>query len=87
MWRKVTLNIVEMPPCGGFLYLVVARCDLSGWVEVRSLRYKTMRAVVKFIWEKIVCRYKVFGRLVVNGGKENTGAVEELTTRYGIHRI
>ena len=46
-----------------------------------------MHSVAKFIWEEIVCRHGLFGRLVVDGGKENAGAVQELTTRYGIHRV
>jgi hypothetical protein len=87
MWQKVCLDIVYMPVIGGFKYMVLARDDLSGWVEGRPLREKTAAAVARFLWEDIVCRFGLYGRLVIDGGSENKSVVSELTKKYGIRRI
>lgn len=87
MWQKVCLDIVYMPNIGGYKYLVLARDDLSGWVEGRPLREKTAPAVARFLWEDIVCRFGLYGRMVVDGGTENKAMVKQLTEKYGIRRI
>jgi hypothetical protein len=61
-----------MPLCEGKNYLVVAREDLSGWVEAR---------------EDVVCRHGCFRRLVINGGLENKGQVTAFTKKYSIERV
>lgn len=87
LFQKVGLDVVHMPPCMGYLYIVLARCDLSGWVEGRTLRKADSLAVAKFMWEDIICRHGCFGRLVVDGGRENLGVAEALAARYGIKRV
>lgn len=87
MWQKVCLDIVYMPKVRGFKYLVLARDDLSGWVEGRPLKERLARNVARFIWDDIICRFGLYGKLVVDGGTENKEVVEELTARYGIRRI
>ena len=87
IWEKIGLDIVHMQAVQGKTYLVVARDDLSGWVEARPLAKATAQAVAKFIWEDIVCRHGVFDKLIVDGGPENKGLVKEFARRYGIKRI
>ena len=86
-WEKVGVDIVHMQPVQGKTYLVVARDDFSGWVEARPLARATSKAVAKFLWEDVVCRHGVFGRLIVDGGPENKGLVTEFARRYGIKRV
>ena len=87
LFQKVGLDVVYMPPCMGFNFIVLARCDLSGWVEGRALRKADSPAVAKFMWEDIICRHGCFGRLVIDGGRENLGVAEALAARYGIKRV
>lgn len=87
LWQKVGLDVVYMPPCEGFRYLVVARCDLSDWVEAKPLRTLSSRAVADFLWEDVICRPGCFGKLIIDGGSENKEAVVELAQRYGIKRV
>ena len=87
LWQKVGLDVVYMPLCEGFRFLVVARCDLSSWVEAKPLRILSSRAVADFLWEDAICRHGCFGKLVIDGGSENEEAVAELTQRYGIKRV
>ncbi len=76
-----------MPPCKGYRFLVVAHCDLSGWVEVKPLRTLSSRAVAEFLWEDIICCHGCFGKLIIDRGLENKDAVAELVERYGIKRV
>ena len=87
MWQKVCLDIVYMPNVRGYKYLVIARDDLSGWIEGRPLKQKLAKHVGRFIWEDIICRFGLYGKLVVDGGRENMEFVKELTDKYGIKRI
>lgn len=87
LFHKIGLDVVHMPPSIGFHFFVLARCDLSGWVEGRALRKANSMAVAKFMWEDIICRHGCFGKLVVDGGPENLGFAEALARRYGIKRI
>jgi hypothetical protein len=87
LWEKVGLDVTYMPPDRGKSFLVVARDDLSGWVEARALPDVKSWRVAKFLWEDVICRHGCFGKLVVDGGPENKAVVEEITTRYGIKRV
>ena len=87
MWQKVCVDIVYMPRVKGFKYLVLARDDLSGWVEGRPLREKEAKGVARFLFKDIVCRFSLYGKLIVNGRTENKSLVAEITKRYGIRRI
>jgi hypothetical protein len=87
MWMKVGLDVTYMPNDGGKKALVVAREDLSGWPEARALSHATAEEVADFIWEEIICRHGVFGRLVIDGGPENQGIAAAFVKKYGIERI
>lgn len=87
LWAKVTLNVTYLPNDGGKKYLVAARKDFSGWPEARALTDATAEAVTDFIFKEIVCRHRLFGKLVVDGGPENKGAVEVFRKKYGIQRV
>ena len=87
LWQKVGLEMVYMPLCEGFYFLVIARCDSFGWVEAKPLSTLSSRAAADFLWEDVICRHWCFGKLVIDGGSENKEAVAELTRRYGIKRV
>jgi len=87
LFEKIGLDVIHMPPCKGKNYLVVARDDLSGWVEARALLSANSAAIADFLWEDVVCRYGCFGRLVVDRGPKNKGWVKAFTRKYGIKRV
>ena len=66
---------------------MVARCDLSGWVEAKPLRTLSFWAVTDFLWEDVICRHGCFGKLIIDGGSENKEAVAELARRYKVKRV
>lgn len=87
LWRRVNLDVVHMTPAHGKKYLVLARCDLSGYLEIAALAKATFRNILKFIKTDILCRHGMFERLVVDGGPENRGLAEELEKHFGIHVV
>jgi hypothetical protein len=87
LWEKVGLDVTYMPTDGGKKALVIARDDLSGWPEAKALANATAEEVATFLWEEVVCRHGVFGRLVIDGGPENQGFATAFTKKYGIERV
>ena len=84
LFTKLYIDVWYPPPCEGKKGLVVCRDDLSGWVEARALSAVNAQSVAKFIWEDVICRHGVFGRMVVDGGGEFKGEVIEILQKYGI---
>lgn len=87
LWEKVGLDVVHMPPSGGYRYIVFARDDLSGWVEGRALTAATSTTVAKFLLEEVIARHGCPGKVVVDGGSENKGFVVELLERMKVKRV
>ena len=87
LFEKVAVDVVKMPKSGSFGYIVVAREDLSGWVEARALKNATSAAVAQFLWEDVITRFGIIGCLVHDGGPENKKWVTDLMALYGIPRI
>ena len=87
MWQKMAVDVVHMPLRENKNYLVVARDDFSGWPEARALSAATSMAVVRFLYEDVICRHGCFQRLVLDGGPENKDVVDDLAQRYRIRRI
>jgi len=87
LFEKIGLDVIYMPPCKGKNYLVVARDDLSRWVEARALSSANSAAITNFLWEDVVCYHRCFRRLVVDKGPKNKGWVKAFTKKYGIKRV
>jgi len=54
MFTKVHIDIMHMPVARGYRYIVLARDDLSKYVEGRALRQASAQAVARFVMEDIV---------------------------------
>ena len=87
LFEKVALDVVKMPRRRGVGYVVVAREDLSGWAEARALKNADSKAVARFLWEDVITRHGLFGRMILDGGPENKRYTEGLLQLYGIERI
>jgi len=86
MWKKVAINLVLMPPVNNHKYLALLRDDLSGWMEAKPLANKGTAGVAKSLWE-VICRFGIFGKLIVDGGTEFKDEVEALAKKYDVHRV
>jgi hypothetical protein len=84
---KWAVDVVHMPSAEGYNHLVLAREDISGWVEGRSLRSTKSRSVARFLYEDVICRHGVCRYLVNDGGPENRLWTEILMETYGIQNV
>ena len=79
VWEKVGVDVVYMPLSEeGFGFLVIARDDLSGWIEARALVSANSMSVAKFIHEEVICRHGCPRSIVIDNGPENQGVTEDL---------
>ncbi|KAL2631086.1 hypothetical protein R1flu_015772 [Riccia fluitans] len=68
----------------GMRYLVLAREELSNYVEGRALRSKATEGVCRFILEDIFYRYGSVGRLRADRGELDTIEARQFFDCYGI---
>lgn len=87
IFSKVSVDLVSMPPQGGFTCIVLARDDLSGWVEAQALKDKGAKTVAAFLWEMIISRGVVPGQVTTDQGGEFKGEFAEALRRYNIPQI
>ncbi|KAL3686530.1 hypothetical protein R1sor_009104 [Riccia sorocarpa] len=79
------VDLVMMPPgMWGMKYFVLAREDLSNYVEGRALRSKTPKGICRFILEDIVCSYGSISSIRADRGDLDTGEAHDLFQRYGM---
>jgi hypothetical protein len=79
------IDLVAMPlGIWGMKHLVLAREELSNFVEGRALRTKGTEGVCRFILEDIVCRYGSIGRIRADRGELNADEAKIFFRRYGI---
>jgi hypothetical protein len=86
MWKKVAIDLVSMPAVNNYRYLALLRDDLSGWVEAKPLTTKEAKGVAKFLWE-VICRFGIFGSLIVDGGREFMGEVTKILEKYKVKHV
>ena len=87
IWEKWGLDVVHMPSWKGYQYMVLARDDLSGWVEGRALRHANSANISDFLRTEVICRHGLFGRLVVDGGPENKEKVDEAIELLSLQKV
>jgi hypothetical protein len=87
IFTKTYIDILKMPSGNGMKHLVLARDDLSRYVEGRALRSASAKAMAKFFWEDLYCRYGAIGQIVTDNGPEVKGAFQQLLQQVDIPQI
>jgi transposase InsO family protein len=87
LFSKVYIDIMLMPKSKGYRYIVAARDDLSRAAEGRALKKATAKALAKFFWEQIYCRYGAVIQVVTDNGSEVKGAFSILLRRLRIPQV
>jgi hypothetical protein len=82
LFGRVSLDAVHIK-AGRYKYLIVARDDLSGWVEAKALATLTAKAVADFILKEWVWRYGAVKCFTVDGGPEFKGELREAVKMVG----
>ena len=85
IFQKVVVDCVNMSKGSGmYKYLVLARCDLSGWVEGRALEHIDSASVWTFFYEDVICRWgPILSYVVTDNGSEFEGVFDALMTDIG----
>lgn len=71
----------------GYHSIVVARDDLSGWVEARALFLSKAPYIVSFFREEIIYRHGCPAKVVSDGGSEFCAEFEDFCVDMGIELI
>ena len=79
------IDLVAMPlGLWGMKYLVLAREELSNYVEGRALRTKATEGVCRFILEDIFSRYGSIGRMRADRGELDAAEARDFFERYSV---
>lgn len=79
------IDLVAMPlGLWGMKYLVLAREELSNFVEGRALRTKSTEGICRFILEDIFSRYGSVGRMRADRGELDAAEARTFFQRYGV---
>jgi transposase InsO family protein len=84
-WKKVHIDVVTVAKSDeGYRYIIAARDDLTGWIEVKMLRNKNKEEWIGFIESHIVARYGPPEVIVSDNGEMNSAEAFEFCENYGI---
>ena len=79
------IDLVIMPPgIWGMRYLVLAKEELSNFVEGRALRTKNTEGICRFILEDIFSRYGSVGQMRADRGELDVVEARNFFQRYGV---
>ena len=57
LFQKVYIDTMLMPNARGYRYIIHARCSLSSFPEWAALRNENFKAIAKFVFEVLLCRW------------------------------
>jgi hypothetical protein len=55
---------------GNYKYAIVAVEYFSKWIEARAVQRITSQVIQKFIWQNIMCRFRVPYEVTLDNGKQ-----------------
>jgi hypothetical protein len=87
LFSKVYLDVMKMPKAQGMQWLVACRDDLSGVTECQPLSRDTAKAIARFFYYQIICRYGHVLEVVTDNGPSFKKEFPRLLRRYGIKHI
>src|SRR6266849_4764803 len=87
LFTKMYMDMMHMPPSGGYKFIVQGRCSLTHYPEFRMLRSETAWSLGDWIFEDILCRWGALSEIVSNNGAPFVKALEYLATCYHIRHI
>jgi hypothetical protein len=56
-----------------------------GWLEAPPFKERTALEVAQFVHEDIICKFGLSHTLIVDGGTENKGKLQDLTDRFEMY--
>ena len=86
-FETIRLDVQHMRPCRGYIYLVEARCDLTGFVVAQPLRVANARTVKKFFIEEILTQFGCPLKVSTDGGPENKAEFASFLKAIGVLHV
>jgi hypothetical protein len=71
----------------GYGFIIFARDDLSGWMEVYTLKNNISLEVGIFLYEEVIYRYGLPQKFIMDNGPENQDIIKSLLEYYNIKNI
>ena len=87
LFYKAYMDTFLMPKSGGYWYVTQVRCSLTAYPEWQMLHSEMGRAIRKFIFEQILCRWGAIGEIITDNGSPYVLALDWLVDKYWIHHI
>jgi len=87
VWKKIEMNVIHMSSSEEKCYIVLTRNDFLKWVKERVLKAATSKAIMKFLWEDVICRHDCSRRFVMNEESKNKEIVKTLIEKYKIKQV
>ena len=87
IFQKVYIDVMVMDLSKGFNFIVAAKDDLTGTTEARPIRRNNSKALARFFWEQLYCRYGAMELAVTDNGSEVKKAFATLVRRMGIPQV
>ena len=66
---------------------MIARNNLFKWPKNNFFKNNDSESVARFLYDDIIYHYKIFRKLIYNGGPENRKWVKALTLLYNIQNV
>jgi hypothetical protein len=85
MHFKWMVDLVKMPTGRDQeKFLVLAREDLSNYVEGRALKDKTVHSICKFLLEDVICKYGCVGHRIADRGDLDNEKSRSFFRKHGV---
>ena len=89
LFQRVYIDTMLMPKAKGYQYIIHACCSLSSgsFPEWATLRNENFKAIAKFIFEVLLCRWGAMELIVFDNAPQYIQAIEYLAEKYNICHI
>nr|XP_009786095.1 PREDICTED: uncharacterized protein LOC104234251 [Nicotiana sylvestris] len=58
-WGMDVIGPIEPAASNGYRFILVAIYYFTKWVEAASYKVVTMKVIADFVWDRIICRFRV----------------------------
>jgi hypothetical protein len=84
LFAKIYIDMMHMPPLGGFHYIIQGRCSLTYYPKFRKLHTESATTLGDWIFEDIICRWGSLSKIITDNGTAFLAVMEYLMKHYKI---
>ncbi|KNZ81436.1 hypothetical protein J132_00543, partial [Termitomyces sp. J132] len=87
LFSKIYVDTMFMLPSNKFKYIIQGCCSLTHYPEFCMLTRENTKAIIKWLYEDIVCCWRALSKIVTDNGPPILKAVTYLAKKYNLHHI